>query len=325
MPSQHSFSQSDKNPLISFVIPAYNLPAELLRECLTHILDLSLSKDEREIIIIDDGSDLPVIDDLFDYRDKFVYLRQRNQGLSVARNMGILLATGKYIQFVDGDDYLIQAPYEHCLDIARYHDPDIVLFEDTNDSNVETPFNYDGPVSGSSFMHNNNLRASAWGYIFRKSLLINLRFTPGILHEDEEFTPQLILRADRLFTTNAKAYYYRKRPSSITNKSDKNHNLRRLADTERVIFHLQEVAESIPEVDRVALQRRVAQLSMDYLYNTILLTRSSKHLETAIDHLRDHGLFPLPDKNYTRKYNLFRKAINSSIGRKMMIITLPRL
>lgn len=325
MQTQQTHTQGDKTPLISFIIAAYNLPVEMLQECISHILKLSLSKEEREIIVIDDGSDVSPLNDLLDVRDRIIYLRQRNQGLSVARNTGIRLATGKYIQFVDGDDCLLNVPYEHCLDIARYHTPDVVLFEATDTNQVEVPFTFEGPISGSSYMHNNNLRAAAWGYIFRRSILINLRFTPGILHEDEEFTPQLMLRAERVFVTNAKAYFYRQRKGSIINSSDKNHKLRRLADTERVIFHLQDVAETLPEIDRVALKRRVAQLSMDYLYNTIQLTRSNEHLEQAVEHLRKRGLFPLPDKDYTRKYKLFRKAANTKIGRRLLIIALPRL
>ena len=82
---------------------------------------LSLNKREREIILVDDGSDLTPLNELIDLRDGIIYLRQANKGLSAARNLGLRMASGSYIQFVDGDDFLLQAPYEHCLDIMRYH------------------------------------------------------------------------------------------------------------------------------------------------------------------------------------------------------------
>lgn len=245
----------------------------------------------------------------------------------MARNRGLQIASGQYIQFVDGDDYLLQTAYEHCLDLVRYHNPDIVYFNFTNkEGEKEVPYQYTEPISGSNYIHNNNLRASAWSYVFKKDILQNLRFTPNILHEDEEFTPLLFLKADRVITTDCKAYFYRTRENSIIHqKENKRHNLKRLADTELVIMHLQEKAALLSELERVALNRRIAQLTMDYLYNTILLTRSVKHLEEAIKRLHDKGLYPLPDKKYTKKYQLFCKAIRSKMGRRLMVLTLPQI
>ncbi|MDY4952448.1 MAG: glycosyltransferase family 2 protein, partial [Prevotella sp.] len=71
---------------------------------------------------------------------------------------------------------------------------------------------------------------------------------------------------------------------------------------------------------KAALERRIAQLTMDYLYNTIKLTHSRRHLEETMERLRDRGLYPLPDKNYTRKYQLFRKAIDTKLGRDTMLM-----
>lgn len=326
MQNQQSYTQNIQEPLVSFIITTYNLPADYLSECLTSILQLSLTPKDREIILIDDGSEISAIGDLLEYQDDIIYVRQRNQGLSVARNRGLQIASGKYIQFIDGDDYLIQVAYEHCLDLVRYHNPDIVHFRFTDKKDEkEVPYQYAEPVSGTAYLHNQNLRASAWSYIFRRSILQTLRFTPGILHEDEEFTPLLFLKAEQIISTDTAAYFYRKRTDSIIHNEDKRHTLKRLEDTEKIIFHLQEKAGYLPEPERVALNRRIAQLTMDYLYNVILLTRSKKHLDNAIGRLHDRGLFPLPQKKYTTKYQLFAKAVNSSIGRTLLVLTLPRL
>ena len=329
MQTQQTDTQDIQTPLISFIITTYNLPIKYLIECLKSILQLSLSPKEREIILIDDGSDISPIEELLDYQDDIVYLRQQNQGLSMARNQGLQIATGRFIQFVDGDDYLLPISYEYCLNLLRHHNPDIVHFHFTNDkitANAPCKYTYTAPVSGSKYLYTNNLRAAAWSYVFRTNILNNLRFTPGILHEDEEFTPLLFLQAERVIATDAKAYFYRKRENSIMHKSgDKQHNLKRLADIELVIFHLQEKANHLSETEYVALKRRIAQLTMDYLYNTILLTRSTRHLEETIQRLYDKGLYPLPDEKYTKKYQLFCKVIRSKIGRRMMVFTLPRI
>lgn len=231
---------------MTFVITCYDLPADILRECVTAIFSLAFQPGEREVIVIDDGSKLPAIADIDDVKDQIIYLRQPNSGLACARNMGIRVATGRYIQFVDGDDYLLRIPYEHCLDLVRYHNPDMVLFDFSTRSSVATPYSYEGPMSGSEYMQGHNLHGTACGYIFSRELLGSLLFTAGILHEDEEFTPQLILRAERLFYTDAKAYYYRQRRGSIMHADAASHIDKRLSDSLAVILRLQQMAATMP-------------------------------------------------------------------------------
>ena len=108
---------TSQKPLVSFILTYYNLPISYLKECLNSLLLLSLHPNDREIILIDDGSNISPITELEEYKSEIIYIRQRNKGLSEARNTGIRIATGKYIQFIDADDYLIPAVYEHCLDI----------------------------------------------------------------------------------------------------------------------------------------------------------------------------------------------------------------
>lgn len=305
-------------PLVSFIVTTYNLPVTLLDECLNSILSLSLSEEEREIILIDDGSERSPIDFL-SKRDDLIYIRQANQGLSVARNNGLQWAKGEYIQFVDGDDYLVTAPYEHCLDFVRYDQPDMVLFHMTASNDPDTAFSTPQPVSGCEYLIENNMRAAACGYIFRKEVLRELKFTSGIYHEDEEFTPQLLLRSKRVFDTNAPAYYYRQRTGSITHSTDTKIIDKRLEDILQVIEHLKCLASQSPVESKIALERRVAQLTMDYLYQIIVQTQSRQRLDAAIDILQEMELYPLPDRQYTRKYTLFRKLISSHLGRQLLV------
>lgn len=307
-------------PLVSFIVTYYNLPREMLRECIGSIMALSLSEKEREVILVDDGSDICPLDILADYRDHIMYVRQRNGGLSAARNIGLEISRGRYIQFVDGDDSLVQPAYEHCLDIIRYdEDVDVVMFGFSDEVSPQAVFKDSPVVSGSVYLHNNNLHATAWGYILRRSVLGGLRFTPGILHEDEEFTPLLLLRAERVISTDAVAYRYRRREASIMGNTDVRHRLRRLNDKERVIFRLSELAGRIPRSERIALQRRVHQLTMDYIYNIITLTHSERQLERRIGRLRRKALFPLPDRKYTTKYRLFGMLTKYKLTRRILM------
>ena len=106
-------------PLVSFIISYYNLPADMLRACIESIRALSLRPYEREIIVVDDGSAVSPLAQQTDRMDDIIYVRQRNGGLSSARNLGIRASSGQYLQFIDADDTLLTAPYEHCLDIVR--------------------------------------------------------------------------------------------------------------------------------------------------------------------------------------------------------------
>ena len=129
----------------------------MLRQCLDSILSLSLSNDEREIIVVDDGSDYSPINDLRDIQDRIIYVRQKNGGLSHARNTGLRLASGEYVQFIDADDYLLRAPYEHCLDIMRYQEPDVVMFNQTQNAPKNVPTHYEGPIDGARYMRHSCL------------------------------------------------------------------------------------------------------------------------------------------------------------------------
>ena len=322
----NTVADNSPQPLVSFILTAYNLPTGMLCECIDSILRLSLLLEEREIIIVDDGSDNSPMNDLLKYGDEIIYVRQKNGGVSTARNTGMSMAKGKYIQLVDGDDRLIQTPYEHCLDIIRQNqDADVVMFDFTHDGHESTA-SYAPPrkKSGPELMRSENLRGSACCYLFRQSVRGQLSFTPGIAYgEDEEFTPQLLIRAETVYTTDAKAYYYRERPTSAVHKMEASDIDQRLSDHLTVILRLNTLADRRPFEERQALQRRIAQLTMDHIYNTIILTRSEDKLDETIADLRQQNLFPLPDKDYSTKYVWFRRMTNSRLGRKLLLKVLP--
>ena len=325
MQTQQTYTQNIQAPIVSFIVTTYNLPTEYLIECLKSILQLSLNPKEREIILVDDGSDICPLNDLTEYLSDIIYLRQPNQGVSVARNYGMMLAKGKFVQFVDGDDYLLQSAYEHCLDIVRYHHPDIVTFNFSKDKTTEASYELPIPIAGTEYLSNNNLHGSACSYIFRSAILGSLQFTPGIVYgEDEEFTPQLFLRAERIFKTETEAYYYRDNKDSVSHQLDKQKINLRMDNSLEVLLHLQKKLDLIPIADRQALNRRIAQLTMDYLYNNIRLKHSLIALNKAIKTLRNHGLYPLPDKDYTKKYVLFRKMISTYIGRLGLLLFIKK-
>lgn len=313
----------EKKPLVSFIIPVYNIPIGLLSECLDSILSLSLRKHEREIIVIDDGSQSSPLSKLDNYLDDIIFIRQKNGGLGCARNRGILNVTGQYIQFIDADDALIANQYEHCLDLIRFSSPDMVMFNFSRKEKSQKIYNDQPAISGRELMRHHNIKATACGYLFKSTILGKLRFTPDIFHEDEEFTPLLILRAETIIQSDAEAYFYRRRKDSITTSENPRNILKRLNDFKEVILRLNQTADVIHGIDRLALLRRVHQLTMDYIYKIIVETRNKHYLERQLEDLRKKGLFPLPDRNYTTKYRWFRRLTNSKVGLTFLLRTIP--
>ncbi len=308
-------------PYISFIIPIYNLSFKLVAECLKSIFDLQLSEAEREVIIVDDGSSNSLEDELTTTFNNIVYIRcEKNGGLSVARNIGIEAAQGKYIQFVDGDDYLISGTYNKCINKAKETDADVLMFKHNN---FDDACVWHGPLSGVDFMINNNLRASACGYFFKRNMLDNLRFYPNIYHEDEYFTPQLIKRANSVYFTSAAAYYYRSTPNSITKAKDEEHLNKRLNDLEYIISVLHSEANNMTGKARTGMERRVAQLTMDYIFTVIRIKNNYKELCERLERLRKNGLFPLPKNDYTRAYTVFRILSKNLLGRIILFVLVP--
>ncbi|MDY6205852.1 MAG: glycosyltransferase [Prevotella sp.] len=309
-------------PLISFIIPCYNLPGHLLRACINSIMALSLQEREREIIVVDDGSERSMTDVLSPYGKNIIYIRKENEGVSMARNTGMEQSSGAYIQFVDGDDEMISSLYNQCIDIIRGGHADMVLFDHVSHRKPSISFKVSSPTEGVDFMMYNNLRAAVWGYIFRRDLADDIKFSKGLAYgEDEEFTARLILQAKALYRTTAQAYFYRKREASVINDMSRQAVEKRLADGFCVVLRLQELASNLSVRPRKALNRRVAQLSMDYIYNTIRLTKSPKAVDHCVRQLGEKGLFPLPSEDYTRKYRWFRLATKTRTGRNLLCLT----
>ena len=115
------------NTKISVIVPVYNAK-NYIEKTLNSILSQSI--DSLEIIVINDGS-TDGSKDILDYYDKtysnIKVIHQENKGVSISRNLGILLATGEYIGFVDSDDLLDEKMYESMYKKAISYDADICI------------------------------------------------------------------------------------------------------------------------------------------------------------------------------------------------------
>ena len=206
---------------------------QYIRTCIESILAQTYRN--VEVIIVNDGStdqSLAVISDLICSHHNVKVINQKNQGLSVARNTGIDVATGKYIAFVDADDKIMPGFVSSLYQIADKTGADIVRgsFRDFNgnipkawvpDFNVPTNC---GTIVLDQFL-SSNISFVVWSSIYRLDFINSnhIRFTPGILLEDGDFTTRAYMLAKLVATSPEPNYAYRIRQGSIltTNNAQK--------------------------------------------------------------------------------------------------------
>lgn len=233
------------NPLISIIVPTYNVE-KYIRTCIESILAQTYRN--IEVIIVNDGStdqSLAVISDLICSHHNIKVINQKNQGLSVARNTGIDAATGKYIAFVDADDKIKPDFVSSLYQIADKTGADIVRgsFRDFNGNipkgwvpDFNVPTNY-GTIVLDQFL-SSNISFVVWSSIYRLDFINSnhIRFTPGILFEDADFTIRAYMLAKLVATSPEPNYAYRiNRPGSIlTTKTTKNAQIMSLSE-EKII------------------------------------------------------------------------------------------
>lgn len=304
--------------LISFIVTVEDSKTDSLKTCIESIIRLSLRPDEREIIVVDDGSESCIINQLDGLADSVIYVRQKHLVRGMAKNLGMRMAEGQHILFLDGEDQLINVGFEHCIDIIRYNSPDIVLFDTTGNKGASSTYYIPEPVDGAQYMKHNDVSPGLWRYIFNRRILHDLRFIPDRMFDDIEFTPQLLLRAERVYSTNIAACLCGKPKRKLSAGNDKRKVVKMLNDMEQALLHLHDVAVVLPPLDFQALQRRTAQITLDYLLLIIKTTHSPKQLKERIERLERVGLFPLPDKDYTKRYIAMRTLVNSRITRKIV-------
>lgn len=216
--------------LISFVVPVYNAD-KYLNECLDSIFDSSADESEYEAIAVDDGStdSCPEILNTYVRHKNFLVISQKNKGPGGARNAGIDAARGKYICFIDSDDFLGQNAVSRLLSIARDSDQDIIEFDfqvtdwqgrplaGESSQIGRTPRTGKGKDVCAKWHMKNFFITSACMRLFKRGLLTSnsLCFLPGIFREDFEWIIRCFFYADTFVYYPMIIYYYRRRTGSV--------------------------------------------------------------------------------------------------------------
>ena len=237
----------DKRPLVSVVIPVYNC-AEYIGECIDSVAEQTY--DNIEIIIVNDGSkdeSEKIIKDKKKRYYNILYYKQRNKGVSAARNLGINKARGEYITFVDGDDLVGKYLVERLVNqITCTHPECIIVSKPTQKINEfeERVLGHKKPVVKSissdqalikllyPYGIDNGPCAKLYPTVLLKKNLFNIDLS---IAEDLELNYRLIKSSKIVKVLNEKLYFYRPNPKSAMNQEFNKKRLSGLTATDIIM------------------------------------------------------------------------------------------
>lgn len=222
----------------SFIVPVYNT-SKYLKKCLDSLVKQTFK--DFEIIIVNDGSTDDSRSIISKYEKKYNNIKvinQKNQGLSMARNNGVKEAKGKYLIFIDSDDYvetdLLKEVDEEIGDseVLRFQ----VITEDENSKGItkyeEVPFNEMMGYVAFKYISNYHFVEIACCYVFKKDYYVDNKFSfkKSVYHEDFGLIPCVIYKARKVKSINYLGYHYVQRDGSIMNNNDYKKTIKKAFD-----------------------------------------------------------------------------------------------
>lgn len=309
--------------LLSIIIPCYRETRDVLNRALDSLAFLT-GLCQWEAWIVDDGSLEGKVQEWVDERhDEHLHvLRQTNQGQATARNNALQHAVGEYVAFLDADDELLPEAFTKVIGLLQEKRPDLIGYRYKPTASALWEGN------ATAFMAEQDVVPSVCTYIVRRETLGDLRFTPGIYHEDEELVTLLHLRCHTLLMTPYVAYRYHATSGSTMLSHNIQHLQKRFTDLLGVIERtkqrlaealqgktcqhttadsaseasLQTTADSASEhtqkavaaLAAQALCRRLHVMAMCFVVNLITSAPSTSFVKEQLSSLSQLGLYPLP-------------------------------
>ena len=294
--------------LLSIIIPIYN--AELyLRRTLDSVMNQGLHDDEWELILVNDGSTDDSLSICKDYQSRYPFLikviSQKNSGVSSARNVGIKKASGKFIYFMDADDYLMPGGFRYLIDNFLEEEYDILTFSSTTindfDNNhfpqgsIEGKTVYDG--YGCDFLKH-NWQTFIWNQIYKIDYIRsnNISFQKMTISEDVMFNLEVWSKNPKVRIVSSKIYRYITYNSNnqATKKRDNKH-LRACINSQMKLFsYIAEVNTWFKEkYDSINLELLFQSSMHSFMSRVLSSDLSRKEFNDITNRLTDFKLLPM--------------------------------
>ena len=218
--------------LITIIIPVYNVE-QYLERCLESVIRQSYKN--LEIIIVNDGStdsSLKITDEFKERDHRITVINQSNAGLSAARNTGIAASNGKYLSFVDSDDYIHRQFIELLYLNAEKYKADIAVCEGIEVDDVMHGNRFEiihneyqimaaEPMDAMKVWYRSDFKnpTVACNKLYKRELFNECKFPEGKIHEDEFIMHHLYLKSKKVLYLWLELYFYYQRDNSITGKN----------------------------------------------------------------------------------------------------------
>lgn len=277
---------------ISVIVPIYKVESYLNR-CVESIVNQTYQN--LEIILVDDGSpdNCPQMCDDWAKKDSRIkVIHKINGGLSDARNAGMKIAEGKYISFIDSDDFVALDFFETLLAVMEDENSDIAecsvvkfyeddRFEEYLDDLTITSFETEAGLSG--LIAENPFHQHVWNKLYKTELVKDIPYAVGKLNEDEFWTYQVFGKAKKVSKINKTMYYYFQRSSSIMGES---YNIRRLDALEGKANRQKYIEDKFPSL---AKQAKIDLYgSCLFAYQCVLKYMSGAEKKKASDNIKQY-------------------------------------
>lgn len=288
---------------LSVIVPIYKVE-KYLHKCVDSLLQQDLSPEEYEIILVDDGSPDgcgAICDSYASSCGNVKVIHRPNGGLSAARNSGIEVAKGDFVQFVDPDDFLepnvlktlIDKMIADHLDILRFNYQNVneryEVFAPNKDPKRWVDYS-DSICDGLSFLNERLGPACyAWQFMIRRELLDGCVFKEGIYFEDTEWTPRVLLHAKSVASTALVVYNYLSREGSITQSVDEAKKRKVLNDKMQLIDSLKLQMQAVS--DKCWFEGMIAQTVISII--GFVSECYYKERRDVISKLQSKNVFPL--------------------------------
>jgi glycosyltransferase involved in cell wall biosynthesis len=215
---------------LSIIVPVYNVEL-YLSKCLDSIINQTFA--DFELILVNDGSTDTSRDICCNYLQKdsrVILLDKENGGLSSARNLGLAIAKGLYVAFVDSDDWIDLSMYDSMINALEDINADIVIsghkvvnIDNTIDeiNTINESVLYKGEDATKLILKDEQIFSFAWDKIYKKALFNNVTYPNGRIYEDIATTYKLFHKAITVYHINKAFYYYVRREGSICQEKGK--------------------------------------------------------------------------------------------------------
>ncbi len=195
---------------VSIIVPIYN-SEEYLNKCIDSLV--SQTESNIEILLLNDGSTDNCDKIIKKYNDKRIkYVSKENEGIGKTRNLGIEHSSGKYIMFIDSDDYIAKDCVEKMYNYAESTNSDLVISDFYKNINGQLE-KFDIPYFESSSLTNNPqilnmVNMGPCNKLYKKDLLKNIKFDENLKYEDVYFVCKVLYKAKKISKLNEYLSYY---------------------------------------------------------------------------------------------------------------------